>query len=128
MGKTADGSKGAGPRAASRPLNSALEVDLDFETAARPPPAPTEAATASLEDLIRARCAERRWDDPPRVAPPAPEVKRHELELDDAKSAKARAAALLPAYSEGDEGLNMPAHGPCEVQAVLRLPLALLCA
>ena len=79
-------------RAASRPLNSALEVDLDFETAVRPPPAPTEAATASLEDLIRARCAERRWDDVPRVAPPAPEVKRRELELDDAKSAKARAA------------------------------------
>lgn len=84
-------------RAASRPLNSALEVDLDFETAVRPPPAPTEAATASLEDLIRQRCAERRWDDPPRVAPPAPEVKRRELELDDAKSAKARAAAFQTA-------------------------------
>ena len=79
-------------RAALRPLNSALEVDLDFEQAVRPPPAPTEAATASLEDLIRQRCVERRWDDAPRVAPPAPEVKRRQLELDDQKSAKARAA------------------------------------
>ncbi|KAK9835328.1 hypothetical protein WJX81_002321 [Elliptochloris bilobata] len=78
------GEAGAG----SRPLNSALEVDLDFERAVRPPPAPTEVATASLEDLIRRRCAERRWDDPPKVAPPAPEVKRRELELNDQKSAK----------------------------------------
>ena len=41
-----------------RPKNSALEVDLDFEHAARPPPVITEEVTASLEDLIRQRVAE----------------------------------------------------------------------
>ena len=87
------GEAGAG----ARPLNSALEVDLDFARAARPPPAPTEAATASLEDLIRRRCAERAWDDPPRAAPPAPAPRRRELELDDRRSAKARAPAARPA-------------------------------
>lgn len=82
-------------RAGARPLNSALEVDLDFERAVRPPPAPTEAATASLEDLIRRRVSERQWDDPPKVAPPAPEARRRELKLDDQKSAKARPPANL---------------------------------
>ena len=37
----------------ARPLNSALELDLDFERTTRPPPAPTQESTASLEDLIR---------------------------------------------------------------------------
>lgn len=36
-----------------RPVNSALELDLDFERTMKPPPAPTEEGTASLEDLIR---------------------------------------------------------------------------
>jgi len=39
--------------AARRPLNSALELDLDFERQIRPPPQATEEATASLEDLIK---------------------------------------------------------------------------
>ena len=72
-----------------RPLNSALEVDLDFEHAVRPPPQPSEEQTASLEDLIRERIANQQWDDPPR--PPAAVVAEHkkpELELDDKKSKK----------------------------------------
>ncbi|EIE20541.1 Mpp10-domain-containing protein, partial [Coccomyxa subellipsoidea C-169] len=50
-------------KAGARPLNSALEVDLDFERAVRPPPQPTEEITASLEDLICARIAEHNFDD-----------------------------------------------------------------
>lgn len=50
--------------ARGRPLNSALEVDLDFETTMKPPPPPTEEATASLEDVIRRRIVEGRFDDP----------------------------------------------------------------
>jgi hypothetical protein len=56
--------------ASRRPLNSALELDMDFETTARPPPAPTEEATASLEEVIKARVREQRWDDVVRVVPP----------------------------------------------------------
>ena len=71
-----------------RPLNSALELDLDFERTLKPPPQPTEEATASLEDLIRERIADAKWDDVPRVAPPPPDKRRTQLELDDNKNAK----------------------------------------
>ena len=75
-------------RAESRPLNSALGMDLDFERTLAPPPQPTEEATASLEDVIRQRIADARWDDVPRAAPPPPEKRRAVLELDDSKSGK----------------------------------------
>ncbi len=68
-------------------------MDLDFERASAPPPQPTEEATASLEDVIRQRVADQRWDDVPRVAPPPPEKRRAVLELDDGKSGKVRACA-----------------------------------
>lgn len=44
--------------AKKRPKNSALEVELDFDHNARPPPVITEEVTASLEDMIKARIAE----------------------------------------------------------------------
>ena len=44
--------------AGRRPKNSALEVDLDFDTTVKPAPAPTEEMTASLDDLIKKRIAE----------------------------------------------------------------------
>ncbi len=79
----------------ARPLNSALEVDLDFERAVRPPPQPTEEITASLEDLIRARIAEHNFDDVPRVAPPVPETRTKTIDMDDKKSGKVRSHVLV---------------------------------
>lgn len=75
-------------RAGARPLNSALEVDLDFERAVRPPPQPTEEVTSSIEDLIKARIAEHNFDGVPRAAQPAPKRRRKTLELNDQKSTK----------------------------------------
>lgn len=40
-------------QAARRPVNSALEVDLDWETTVKPPPQPTEEMTNDIEALIR---------------------------------------------------------------------------
>ena len=75
-------------RAGDRPLNSALEVALDFEHAVAPPPVVTEEVTRSLEELIKARVAERRWDDVARKLPPAAPRKRAGVELRDEKSKK----------------------------------------
>ncbi|PSC76514.1 U3 small nucleolar ribonucleo MPP10 [Micractinium conductrix] len=71
--------------AGRRPKNSALEVDLDFDTTVKPAPAPTEEMTASLDDLIKKRIAEGQFDDVVRIVPPPPESKRTTLELDDSK-------------------------------------------
>jgi hypothetical protein len=46
--------------AAGRPMNSALEIDMEYDTTNKLPPAPTEAATQSLEDVIKRRIAEQR--------------------------------------------------------------------
>lgn len=44
----------------TRPLNSLLEEDLDFDRAARVVPVVTEETTKTLEDLIKGRILEVR--------------------------------------------------------------------
>ncbi|XP_021895100.1 U3 small nucleolar ribonucleoprotein protein MPP10 isoform X2 [Carica papaya] len=74
--------------AAQRPKNSALEVDLDFEHNVRPAPVITEEVTASLEDMIKNRILEAKFDDVQR-APSLPSKAPRELkELDENKSKK----------------------------------------
>jgi len=55
-------------QASQRPLNSALEVDLEFDHARPPPPAVTEEVTQTIEDIIKQRIVEGRFDDVVRVA------------------------------------------------------------
>lgn len=74
--------------AGARPLNSALEVDMDFERAMLPPPQPSTEAMHSLEEMIKQRIADHRFEDPPRIAPLEPEKPREQIELDDSKSKK----------------------------------------
>lgn len=105
--------------AGARPLNSALEVDLDFERAVRPPPQPTEEVTASLEDLIRARIAEHNFDDVPRVAPPAPEKKTKTIDLDDKKSGKVGRVMLQMSCFCTDD----PFDQDCAAPLLLNAPL-----
>ncbi|KAG1671302.1 hypothetical protein FOA52_010874 [Chlamydomonas sp. UWO 241] len=74
--------------ARGRPLNSALEVDMDFDTTVRGAPAVTEEATADVEAMIKKRIADGRWDDVIRVVPPPLEKVSRAIDLDDGKSKK----------------------------------------
>ena len=49
---------------------------MDFETTVRPPPQPTEESRKSLEELIKLRIAEGRFDDVMRLVAPPPQTKR----------------------------------------------------
>ncbi|EPX70590.1 U3 snoRNP-associated protein Mpp1 [Schizosaccharomyces octosporus yFS286] len=71
----------------SRPSNSLLDVDLDFETGAKPVPVQTEETTSELEDLIKNRIINKNFNDVPRKAPSSlPEFRPSELfELDENK-------------------------------------------
>ena len=82
--------------AASRPVDSALAMDLDFEQTMRAPPQPTAEAALALDDLIKARIREMRFDNVVRVAVAAPRKERAALELDDTRSK----AGLADVYEE----------------------------
>ncbi|KDP31082.1 hypothetical protein JCGZ_11458 [Jatropha curcas] len=94
--------------AASRPKNSALEVDLDFEHNVRPAPVITEEVTASLEDMIKNRIIEGQFDDIQKV-PSLPSTAPRELkELDENKSKK----GLAEVYEEEYVQKTNPAAAP----------------
>jgi U3 small nucleolar RNA-associated protein MPP10 len=82
--------------AASRPMDSALAIDLDFETTLRPPPQPTIEAAQALEELIKARIRDMRFDNVVRVRVASPRKERTALELDNSRSN----AGLADVYAE----------------------------
>ncbi|KAJ3695641.1 hypothetical protein LUZ60_001018 [Juncus effusus] len=105
--------------AAKRPKNSALEVDLDFEHNTRPVPVITEEVTASLEEIIKQRIIDAKFDDVER-APVLPTKAPKELkELDETKSKKglaelyeedyAQKAGLTPAVLSATDALKKEA-------------------
>ena len=55
--------------AKERPKNSVLEADLEFDHVQTPPPVVSEEMTEKLEDIIKGRIAEQRFDDVERVEP-----------------------------------------------------------
>ncbi|XP_065875461.1 M phase phosphoprotein 10 [Euphorbia lathyris] len=94
--------------AASRPKNSALEVDLDFEHNVRPAPVITEEVTQSIEDMIKDRIIEGRFDDIYK-APSLPATAPRELkEMDENKSKK----GLAEVYEEEYVQKTNPAAAP----------------
>ncbi|KAF9667883.1 hypothetical protein SADUNF_Sadunf15G0069500 [Salix dunnii] len=94
--------------AASRPKNSALEVDLDFEHNMRPAPVITEEVTATLEDMIKDRIIEGRFDDIHKAPSLTSKAPRELKELDENKSKK----GLADVYEEEYVQKTNPAAAP----------------
>ena len=85
--------------AKERPMNSALETDLEFEHVMAPAPVISAEITQKLEDIIKQRIIEGRFDDVERVEPVEERVSEKELlQLDDTKSTK----GLGDIYADGN--------------------------
>lgn len=72
----------------ARPQNSLLEEDLDFERLSKVVPVITESTVQDLEELIKARILERRFDNVIRLRPveDRPFLPSRFFELSDTKS------------------------------------------
>ncbi|CAI5528981.1 unnamed protein product [Closterium sp. Naga37s-1] len=96
--------------AGSRPKNSALAADLDFEHAARPAPMITEEVTQTIEEIIKKRILNQQFDDVERKAKPVATPVKGRLELDDNPSAQGLAeiyeAQFLKAAGQAPEGMS----------------------
>ncbi|CAN6339527.1 unnamed protein product [Urochloa humidicola] len=86
--------------ASSRPKNSALEVDLDFEHNVRPAPVITEEVTASLEEMIKKRIAEAHFDDVEKPSLLPSKAPKEHKELDESKSKKGLAELYEDDYAQ----------------------------
>lgn len=102
--------------ARQRPKNSALEIDMDYETTVAPPPAPSEEATSTLEERIRERIRERRFDDVIRVAPPPP-PRAEAPEIDDKKSSKGLGELYAADYERQVLGVSEDRDEPVRAEA-----------
>ncbi|TFK30473.1 Mpp10 protein [Coprinopsis marcescibilis] len=89
----------------SRPQNSLLEEDLEFERAMKSAPVITEEKVQSLEDVIKARILEDRFDDVVRLRPVDDKafLPSRILELQDTKSTQSLAQIYENEYMAGDE-------------------------
>ncbi|KAH6899641.1 U3 small nucleolar ribonucleoprotein complex, subunit Mpp10 [Thelonectria olida] len=78
--------------AVSRPMNSLLEEDLDFEHLGKPVPVITPEVTEGIEELIKRRILAQEFDEVIRRRPDSEIVpsgtRRGLLELDDSKATK----------------------------------------
>eukprot|EP00252_Welwitschia_mirabilis_P013251 TRINITY_DN29206_c0_g1_i1.p1 TRINITY_DN29206_c0_g1~~TRINITY_DN29206_c0_g1_i1.p1 ORF type:complete len:594 (-),score=170.04 TRINITY_DN29206_c0_g1_i1:407-2188(-) len=86
--------------ATKRPKNSALEVQLDFDHNMRPVPVITEDVTASLEDMIKHRIAEERFDDVQRKPSILSRAPKERIEIDEKKSSQGLAEIYESEYMQ----------------------------
>ena len=93
--------------AKQRPLNSALETDLEFEHVMAPAPVISEEITQKLEDLIKQRIIEGRFDDVERVEPVEERERREAPQLDDTKSAKGLGDIYADEYMKQKVGVAL---------------------
>jgi U3 small nucleolar RNA-associated protein MPP10 len=109
----------------SRPQNSLLEEDLEFERAMKPVPVISEDVVQGLEQRIKARISENHFDDVVRIRPleDKPFLPSRLLELQDTKSAQSLAQSYENDYlaSQGGAADNIDGklkkeHGEIELQ------------
>lgn len=89
-----------------RPHNSLLEEDLEFERLTKAVPVITEEVVQGLEERIKARILEGRWDDVVRLRPAdeKPFLPSRFLELQDSKSSQSLAQIYEGEYTAAQEG------------------------
>lgn len=110
-----------------RPQNSLLEEDLEFERAMKVVPIVTQEAIESLEERIKIRIAENRFDDVLRIKAPddKPALTSRYLELKDTKSTQSLAQIyeedFLAAQSGDTSRGNMDAKLKKEHEEIERL-------
>lgn len=94
----------------SRPQNSLLEEDLEFERTMKPTPVITEEAVQSLEQLIKARILENNFDDVVRLraVDDKPFLPSRLLELKDTQSQQSLAQIYEGEYMAAQAGGSLP--------------------
>lgn len=91
-----------------RPKNSLLEEDLDFGRVMKAVPVITEEAVQSLEEIIKARILEGRYDDVIRLRPldDKPFLPSKFFELQDSKSTQSLAQIYENDYVSAQSGVS----------------------
>ena len=93
-----------------RPQNSLLEEDLEFDRVRKAVPVITEEVVQSLEERIKARVLEGRFDDVLRIRPleDKPFLPSKLLELQDTKSTQSLAQIYESEYVANQTGGSLP--------------------
>uniref|UniRef100_A0A669EB39 U3 small nucleolar ribonucleoprotein protein MPP10 n=1 Tax=Oreochromis niloticus TaxID=8128 RepID=A0A669EB39_ORENI len=104
--------------AQTRPENSMLEEDVEFEQTSRTAPAITEETTLQLEDIIKQRIKDQAFDDVVRKEKPKEEVFEYKkrLTLDHEKSKQSLAEIYEQEYLKQNQQKTVEEENPAHVE------------
>uniref|UniRef100_A0A3Q3E9C0 U3 small nucleolar ribonucleoprotein protein MPP10 n=1 Tax=Labrus bergylta TaxID=56723 RepID=A0A3Q3E9C0_9LABR len=104
--------------AQTRPENSMLEEDVEFEQVSRTAPSMTEETTLQLEDIIKQRIKDQAFDDVVRKEKPKEEVFEYKkrLTLDHEKSKQSLAEIYEQEYLKQNQQKTEEEENPAHVE------------